>query len=407
MEGTLMYTAQTAADYIRIKLPGFFGEAAELIAHELSDGNINYVFRVEDRLSGKSLIIKHAEDTLRVNTERHIGFERSRIECEVLKMQREHCPDLIPEVYLYDEDEHNIVMQDMRGYENLRYELCDHRIFPHLAEDIADFCGKALIGSTDMIIGAGRKKDLVKRYTNPNLCEITERHVLTEPYFDDLDDNSVMPDNEDILQNDIYGNEDLKARVGMLKAVFETKAQALIHGDLHSGSIFVTPEATCILDPEFAFYGPIGYDTGNFIANMIFAYANALYTMEDGSARNAYLEWILGTIESFCDDFSRNARQMLMNGSDDRMMHSGSFCDLYLDDIFRDQAGFTGTELIRRIVGTSKVRDITSIADERARTKAELFCIRTGICFVMEADTMMRGRDYTDRIKWFTDLLDQ
>ncbi len=164
-----MYTPQNVIGYVHEKLPGFFEKGASLQASELSDGNINYVFRVEDPASGKSLIIKHAEDTLRVNPARHIGFARSRIECEVLKLQRQYCPELIPEVYLYDAAEHNIVMEDMKGYENLRYELCEHKMFPNLAEDMAEFCGKALIGSTDMIVGAEKKKDLVDRYTNPKL----------------------------------------------------------------------------------------------------------------------------------------------------------------------------------------------------------------------------------------------
>lgn len=45
-------------------------------------------------------------------------------------------------------------------------------------------------------------------------------------------------------------------------------AQALVHGDLHSGSIFVNEEGLKVIDPEFAYYGPIGYDIGNVIGNM-------------------------------------------------------------------------------------------------------------------------------------------
>ncbi|MBR0399310.1 MAG: S-methyl-5-thioribose kinase [Mogibacterium sp.] len=398
-----MYNAETVIEYVGKALPDFFGGDAKLTARELSDGNINYVYRVEDEVSGKSLIVKHAEDTLRVNTSRHIGFERSRIECEVLKMHREYCPDLIPEVYLYDEEEHNILMEDMRGYENLRYELCAHRIFPNLARDMADFCGKALISTTDMIIGAEWKKELVKRYTNPKLCEITERHVLTEPYFDDLDDNSVMPQNDEFMRANIYGNEELHARVGMLKSVFETKAQALLHGDLHSGSVFVTADRTCVLDPEFAFYGPVGYDTGNFIANMIFAYANAKYNMEDAGKdkreKTEYLDWLLSVIVEFCDSFRAEANALILERSGDRMMRSAQFCDAYMDDIFRDQAGFAGTELIRRIVGTSKVKDITSIEDTEARAKAELLCMKAGIALVMEPEKMTCGRDYSELLR--------
>ena len=400
-----MYTPQTAIEYIQKNLPGFFGSNAMLKAAELSDGNINFVFRVEDE-NGKSLIIKHAEDTLRVNPSRHIGFDRSKIECEVLKLQRRYCPALIPEVYLYDEAEHNIVMEDMKGYENLRYELCSHRIFPNLAKDVAEFCGKALIGSTDMVVGAEEKKELVKRYTNPKLCEITERHVLTEPYYEDLDDNGVTEENDEFMRTWIYGSEELHAKVGMLKALFETKAQALLHGDLHTGSIFVTPDKTCILDPEFAFYGPIGYDTGNFIANMIFAYANGLYTMEDGPEKTAYLEWILDTIEEFCGRFVENAKQQMREKSADRQMRSELFFDLYLEDIFKDQAGFAGTELIRRVVGTSKVKDIKSIEDEVQRAKAERLCMIAGMKFVMDPEFLKNGRSYTDYLRTFSDVVD-
>lgn len=396
-----MYTSETVIEYVRKNLPGFFKAGADLKANELSDGNINYVFRVEDMDSGRSLIVKHAEDSLRVNAERIIGFERSRIECEVLKLEREYCPELIPEVYLYDEEEHNIVMQDMKGYENLRYELCSHRSFPDLAGDVADFCGKALIGTTDMIVGAERKKELVKRYTNPKLCEITERHVLTEPYFDDLDDNSVTAENDAFMRRSIYGDAELHAKAGMLKSVFETKAQALIHGDLHSGSIFVTGNSTCILDPEFAFYGPIGYDTGNFIANMIFAYANGLYTMEDGREKDAYLDWIEDTIEGFCDSFVEKAAALIREKSIDRMMRSDEFIKEYLADIFRDQAGFAGTELIRRVVGTSKVKDIKGIEDEGARAKAEMLCLKCGIDFVKKPEKMVCGRDYAELLRSF------
>ena len=33
-----------------------------------------------------------------------------------------------------------------------------------------------------------------------------------------------------------------------------TNAQALLHGDLHTGSVFVRDDSTKVIDPEFAFY---------------------------------------------------------------------------------------------------------------------------------------------------------
>ena len=53
---------------------------------------------------------------------------------------------------------------------------------------------------------------------------------------------------------------------------FCERAQALIHGDLHTGSVMVTRESTQVIDPEFAFYGPMGFDIGAFLGNLILAF---------------------------------------------------------------------------------------------------------------------------------------
>ena len=53
---------------------------------------------------------------------------------------------------------------------------------------------------------------------------------------------------------------------------FCERAQALLHGDLHTSSVMVTHESTQVLDPEFAFYGPMGFDIGAFLGNLILAF---------------------------------------------------------------------------------------------------------------------------------------
>ena len=53
---------------------------------------------------------------------------------------------------------------------------------------------------------------------------------------------------------------------------FIERAQALIHGDFHYASIMVTTGSTQIIDSEFGFYGPMGYDIGAFLGNLILAY---------------------------------------------------------------------------------------------------------------------------------------
>src|ERR1700749_776738 len=48
----------------------------------------------------------------------------------------------------------------------------------------------------------------------------------------------------------------LKVAAQARKYQFLTAAQALIHGDLHTGSIMLTAHETRVIDPEFSFIGP-------------------------------------------------------------------------------------------------------------------------------------------------------
>lgn len=50
----------------------------------------------------------------------------------------------------------------------------------------------------------------------------------------------------------------------------------------------VTPDSTQVIDPEFGFYGPMGFDIGAFIGNLILAYFSQDGHAEKGADRNVY-----------------------------------------------------------------------------------------------------------------------
>ena len=54
-----------------------------------------------------------------------------------------------------------------------------------------------------------------------------------------------------------------------------THGEALIHGDLHTGSVMVGGGRAAAIDPEFAFYGPVGFDLGALWANAAIAASRA------------------------------------------------------------------------------------------------------------------------------------
>ena len=124
---------QDVIQYVKEKLDIFEGEAA-LECREIGDGNINYIFRVSDPGTGRSVIVKHADVTLRSNANSRLTTDRSRIEAEALRIEGDLAPGMVPELYLYDPVMCCLCMEDLSDHANMRYALVEHRTFPMFAE---------------------------------------------------------------------------------------------------------------------------------------------------------------------------------------------------------------------------------------------------------------------------------
>ena len=389
---------EDALNYARERL-NFFDEGADLAAEEIGDGNINYIFRVWDKNSNKSVIIKHAGDTARISDEFKLSTYRMKIESSAMILQGKLAPGLVPVVYKYDDIMHCFAMEDLSDHVIMRQGLIDHQKYPLFADHITTFMVNTLLLTTDVVPDHKRKKELVKYYINPELCEITEDLVYTEPFNDCNKRNDVFPPNLKWVEQEIYGDKELLFEVAKLKFDFLTNAQALIHGDLHTGSIFVKPDSTKVIDPEFAFYGPIGYDVGNVVANLLFAWANADATIADEAERADYIGWLEDTIAAVVDMFRDKFLKAWQEHVTEILAKENGFDRWYLDGVLRDTAAVTGLELCRRIIGLAHVKDITSIADEKARLRAERICLTAAKDYIKRRDGFKYGRDFLETFK--------
>ena len=182
-------------------------------------------------------------------------------------------------------------------------------------------------------------------------------------------------DSRDFCANGIKKDKPLKIAAAYHKNLFLTSAQALIHGDLHTGSVMAKEGSTYIIDPEFAFYGPIGFDTGAFLANLFLNYfsTGATNDMDYGS-------WVLEQVITFYETFestflslwndSTSANELFQKDVY-RGSEVSSAQQAYLSTIWRDTLGFTGMKMIRRIVGIAHVADLDEIADLDKRSLCE------------------------------------
>ncbi len=384
---------EDAKAYALEKLPDFGWDEATVQVKEIGDGNLNYVFRVWDD-KGHSVIVKHAGEQLRISADMRVSTDRNRIESEILMIQDKFAPGSVPKVYMYDTVMCACIMEDLSDHRMMRYAMMDHEIFPRFADDITTFMVNTLLQTTDVTMEHKEKKAKVKSFINPELCEITEDLVLMEPYNDINGRNLVFPPNKEFVQKELYDDKKLHLEVAKLKFHFMNNAQALLHGDLHTGSIFIKQDSTKVFDPEFAFYGPIGYDVGNVIANLVFAWDNGRAYHE-----KEFCDWALKTIADVVDLFKVKFLKAFDEKVTEPMAKVEGFKEHYLDTVLADTAGYTGTELHRRTVGMAQVKDVTTIEDERKRALAERINILLGKDLIMNRDTFKTGQDYLDALK--------
>ncbi|MHB1628745.1 MAG: S-methyl-5-thioribose kinase, partial [Bacilli bacterium] len=273
----------TVINYVRSQenIENVFSSTADLRAKDLADGNVNSVFRVYRAGDPtQSVIVKQSLPYARAVGESFpMPLDRIRIEYEALRLEGQYCDGVVPRIYHYDPDMYALVIEDLREHIVMRFGLMKQVEYPHFAKTLGTFLARTLFYTSDFYLSSREKKDMVCQFVNPALCKVTEDLVFTHPYLDD-------PGNKynELIKEDVFAYRQdaaLRREIAELKLIFMTDAQALLHGDLHTGSIMLTLDDTKVIDPEFGFFGPMGFDIGALLGNLAISYATQAYYAKD------------------------------------------------------------------------------------------------------------------------------
>ena len=169
----------------------------------------------------------------------------------------------------------------------------------------------------------------------------------------------------------------------MLKQKFMADAEALIHGDLHTGSIMVNDNETKVIDPEFGFFGPIGFDLGAVLGNLLLSYASQGYHAPDPGVRQSFRQWLLETIVSVWEHFESEFRLLWETKRLKEEWMSQGMLNKAIQNLLQDTAGFGAAKAMRRILGLAHVPDLEMIPDESARAVCESLALNAAQSWVM------------------------
>jgi 5-methylthioribose kinase len=171
----------------------------------------------------------------------------------------------------------------------------------------------------------------------------------------------------------------------MLKYKFMTAGQALVHGDLHTGSVMVRHGADggeCkVIYPEFCYYGPIGFDLGALFGNYLAARARA--AVLDRPAE--FQQWLADLGPETWNAFEAEMRRLWPDRLDKTW--TDSFLDAWLAQVAKDTIGFGGCKANRRIIGLAKVTDIQQLPPDE-HVKAATMVLRTASTWIKERDSL-------------------
>ncbi|MER9118242.1 S-methyl-5-thioribose kinase [Mesorhizobium sp. M0954] len=355
---------------------------------EVGDGNLNLVFIVEG--AEGAAVVKQALPYVRlVGDSWPLPLKRSFFEYHALTRQQARAPGSVPYIYHFDEGQALIIMEYLSPHIILRRALIEGRQLPNIATDIGLFMARTLFRGSDLHMATkDRKADLALFADNVELCDITENLVFSDPYFGAKMNRHTSPQLDGIVA-ELRADRDLKVEAQRMKHIFAANAETLLHGDLHSGSIMVTDTETRMIDPEFAFYGPIAFDVGMLLANFWMAFFSQRGHEQDGS-RDAMRDYLIGvTVETwsvFRAEFSHLWRtertgmlyqKSLFEDQGDRLGAEQAL-DHMLHSIWTDLLGFAGVEVHRRILGLAHNADFETIADPDLRARCEAKALKFG-----------------------------
>jgi 5-methylthioribose kinase len=326
---------------------------------EVGDGNLNLVFIVKDK-QGKGIVLKQALPYVRlVGPSWPMSPDRARIEYETTSIHSLFAKHLVPEIYFYDSERYIIAMEDLSDHKVWRIALNLGEQNHGAAKSVGEYIARVLFATSIFGAGADAHYKGVSRAINPELCLITENLVFTEPYFPS-DRNSYLPENE-VDAKAIIEDSQMALEVGELKYKFMTCAEALLHGDLHTGSVMVKSDSigneisTRAFDSEFSFYGPIAFDIGACFANFFIALARAT-----ALRRKEQADFIAGLPSELWESFEANFRALWLTRLDKRVF-GDDLLEVLLAQWKFDAIGYAAAKMARRIVGLAKTSDIETL----------------------------------------------
>ena len=352
---------QTVVEYMHTDPigKGIFNPTHQLMAEALGANTLNLVFRVwsvED--PGRSVVLKQALPYVqRIGKGWPLTPERLNIEASAIQLHNICCPERMPELYRHDPQAFVMIIQDLSPRQVARKALNQGERFNLLGKQMGKYLGQTLGKTSDFGQPTVEKRKKRAQFANPYLSRLTEDLILINPFkASGWGNKQEVNDRKEM--KDLRSDAQVLERMARLRYRFRNNTQALLHGDLHIGSIMADQTSAKVIDLEFATYGPMGYDVGMLMGSLIINWVT-----QDKP------EYHLQMIDDLWDVFTKEIRSLWkkLNKHD----WPQPFLESLLAEVWEDAAGFAAAEMVRRVAGMTSVSDLEKVENQNLRREMD------------------------------------
>ena len=341
-----------------------------------SRGLINYVFRV--RNGRASLILKQARSNMRLDDDvasTDASYcppqDRNYSEYLSLKLRRAITPDCVPEVYYADRENHVFLMEDVNYIRPSRTQLSQGIMIDGLAARSAHFRADNHLYTSEFYLETEAFRELDRCFVNTGMRAIMENWL----FLRDTPTHQCPPLTRHFLPY-IFA-EDVVVQSHLLRHKYMNSTQAFIHSDVHTSNVFADGTQIKVIDMEYTFAGPCGYDLGYFLASLVSQYCSAVFRpFPSQGERRDFKRYILSAIYTLADGYQKRFAAHWNDEAKPVYRACPGFRDAFLTELLPDVAGFAAMPMFTLCVSSfGFTQEFEVIPDERQKLHAlQLYC---------------------------------
>ncbi len=397
---------ENITDYLKEKMPyldfskpliiSAIGEGTE---EEDGDGYINFVFRVSD---GKwKLILKQARKEGRVANITDMSMDRTALEYDYMKMGSVIVPEYMPKLFFYDDENLAFAVEDVSYLKIARFQLNKSIIFPKMAQQLAEYLAKMHFYTSDYYLDTETFRKLQIRFSNHKMREVFDNMAFANRDVGQAEGLGfeLDPHYAPHIRHLVFDPRVVLERY-KLRDLYMRKAEVLLHADFHTSNFFVDQEQMKVIDMEYAFFGPAGYDLGYLMSHLVSQFAcTAFREFDSEQERLAFASYLVASMQHLMEEYFRIFFECW--NQDAKSIYQGiPGMQEYIEKrVLRDTIGFCANSNFFRCAGESMYPEYDHLKDEDARRHAIILTLQ------MDHHMIIHREKYQTIQEWTDDLL--